>query len=206
MRSLSLILAMGLALIAATLSSAQDRKPAEKLAEEKKKEPIPINITADHLVANNRTQVAIFTGNVVTIRGGLTIKSDRMEAYNDQKTKRVKRIVWLGNVRINEEQRRFATGQRAEYFDAEQKIVLTGKPKAWEEDNQMVGDKMIFFLEEDRLEVLSSPQRRVNVILFPKEEEEKRYLPGADRREKQAGGGGPGQGLPGEKGSQPRFP
>ncbi len=206
MRSLFLVLATGLVVVTATISLAQDRRPAGRLAEEKKKERVPINVTADHLEANNRTQVAIFTGNVITIRGGLTINSDRLEAYNDQKTNRVDRIIWLGNVRINQEQRRYATGQRAEYFDGQQKIVLTGKPKAWEEDNQMVGDKMVFFLEEDRLEVLSTPQRRVNVILFPKEEEEKRYRPGTDEREKQTRGGGTGQGLPGEKGSQRRLP
>lgn len=37
--------------------------------------------------------------------------------------------------------------KRAEYYDAEQKLILTGQPKAWDtaEHNELAGEEIVFF-------------------------------------------------------------
>jgi lipopolysaccharide assembly outer membrane protein LptD (OstA) len=48
---------------------------------------------------------------------------------------------------------RRVTAERAEYFDAEQKLILTGNPKAWDaaERNELTGEEIVVFLEQDKL-------------------------------------------------------
>ncbi|MFQ5894981.1 MAG: lipopolysaccharide transport periplasmic protein LptA [Nitrospinota bacterium] len=134
--------------------------------------PVPVHITADHLDADNKKKIAIFTGNVVAVKGDLTIRSDKLTIYHDEEGRKVDRIVAEGQVLIDQEKRKFATGERAVYHAESERVVLTGKPKAWEGPNQLVGDKIEFFMNEDRSVVYSSAERRVQVTLYPRREEE----------------------------------
>lgn len=134
--------------------------------------PVPVHITADHLDADNKKKIAIFTGNVVAVKGDLTIRSDKLTIYHDEEGKKIDRIVAEGQVLIDQEKRKFASGERAVYHADSERVVLTGKPKAWEGPNQLVGDKIEFFMNEDRSVVYSSAERRVQVTLYPRQEEE----------------------------------
>jgi lipopolysaccharide export system protein LptA len=75
-----------------------------------------------------------------------------MRVFNDAEGQSVERIVCTGNVRMQQGDRR-VTAERAEYFDAEQKLILTGNPKAWDtgEHNELTGEEIVVFLEEDKL-------------------------------------------------------
>jgi len=109
-------------------------------AENEKKEPI--DITSDRMRSENNGRKIIFSGNVRSIWGELEIKSDILEIYSRATTgkepgkesdvsegKELDEIVAIGNVDIKKGDRR-AKGDRAIYFDKQQKIILTGKPKA----------------------------------------------------------------------------
>jgi hypothetical protein len=67
---------------------------------------------------------------------------------------------------------KYATADKAVYYDGEQKIVLLGNPKVWENDNIIVGHKMSFYLKTDQLIVQgdSNRNRRVDVVLYPTKE------------------------------------
>ncbi|MDP6085018.1 MAG: LptA/OstA family protein, partial [Nitrospinota bacterium] len=67
---------------------------------------------------------------------------------------------------------KYATADKAVFYDAEQKIVLLGNPKAWENDNIIVGHKMNFYLKTDQLIVEGDSNRRVDVVLYPAKEKE----------------------------------
>ena len=54
-----------------------------------------------------------------------------------------------GRVKIQKEDGR-ATCQKAVYYEAEKKIVLTGDPVAWQKGTRVSGKRIIMFFEEDR--------------------------------------------------------
>ena len=143
------------------------------------------------MTANNKDKIITFTGNVVTKRGDSTIYSDTLEIYyqdnkNDEKkdakkgpqnkasqetegfSSNVTKILAIGNVKI-EQGERYATGERAEYFENEKKIVLSGNPVAWEKGNKIQGTEMIFFVDRDETIIKGSKERRVNVTIFPED-------------------------------------
>ena len=82
----------------------------------------------------------------------------------------VERIVAIGRVLINQTKTKFASGDRLDYSEETGIGVLTGNPRAWEGQNQVIGDKIELFLKEDRTVVHGTANRRVNVTLFPDEE------------------------------------
>lgn len=79
---------------------------------------------------------------------------------------RVTRIEAEGRVRMVQDGRR-AVAERAVYERAEEKVVLTGSPKVWEDKNVVSGREITVFLDEDRSEVKDD----VRVILYPRDEE-----------------------------------
>ena len=141
----------------------------------------PIEITSDRMRSENQNRKIIFSGNVKSQWGDLEIQSDVLEIYTlspDRKkasannnfagNQNLEEIVALGNVRIKKGNRR-AKGDKAIYFDRQQKIILTGSPKAvaWDGENNIEGREMIFFLDRDRFVV----NERVIFKMYPKNEE-----------------------------------
>jgi lipopolysaccharide export system protein LptA len=131
----------------------------------------PLRVTSQQLEADNKNSVIIFSGNVVAKQGKMTIYADSARVYYEKKEEgnEIREIVATGNVKIQEADR-LATAQNAVFMNAEQKIVLTGQPKVWQGKDMVSGDKITLLLEEDKSFVESGPERRVEVILYPKEE------------------------------------
>jgi lipopolysaccharide transport protein LptA len=144
------------------------------LKSDRPKDDEPIEINADKMRSMNNGEKIIFSGNVVGVWGDLEIRSDVFELYTDKKKKRssktkngrqsLKEVIAIGRVSIIRGGTR-AKGDRATYYVDQDKIVLTGTPKAfaWEDENKIEGKEMIFLLEEDRVEI----NGRVEVNFFP---------------------------------------
>ena len=132
----------------------------------------PLRITSQALEADNKNSVIIFSGNVVAKQGNMTIYADVARVYYEKKEEgnEIREMVATGNVKIQEADR-LATAQNAVFTNAEQKIVLTGQPKVWQGKDMVSGEKITILLEEDKSFVESGPERRVEVILYPKEEQ-----------------------------------
>lgn len=130
----------------------------------------PITVDANHMESLKRQGLVIFTGNVVARQNNSTHYADRMEVYLDEKGERVLRSVSTGNVRIITKDCRTGTARRAEYDDAEQRVVLIGNAKVWEEDNVVTGERITIFLAEDRSIVQGGDQARVRAVFYPKDE------------------------------------
>jgi lipopolysaccharide export system protein LptA len=140
------------------------RKPGERSNS-------PIVIDADRMEAMKKEGLVIFTGNVVAKQDNSTQTADRMEVYLDDKGERVVRIVSTGNVKIVTENCRTGTARRAEYYDDEQRLLLIGDAKVWEDENVVTGDEIEMFLAEDRSTVRSGTRERVKSVFYPKREE-----------------------------------
>lgn len=111
-----------------------------------------LDVKAERMTYERQTQTFLFQEDVRVRRCDMTILCDRLRVFNDAAGQRVERIVFTGNVRMQQGARR-VTADRAEYFDAEQKLILTGNPKAWDADelNELTGEEIVVFLEQDKL-------------------------------------------------------
>ncbi len=171
-----LLFIVGLSLLGTTPAFSANAKEAIGQDSEKKS----IEIQSDKLRSENEGKKIIFSGNVLSTWGDLEIQSDILEVYSNPQNKKDKKIkklsdgqpeqdlekiIAIGNVRIKKGDRR-AKGDRADYNNKKQVIVITGTPHAtaWEGDNIIKGEKMTFHLEEDLFKV----EGRVRLVLFPK--------------------------------------
>jgi lipopolysaccharide transport protein LptA len=81
----------------------------------------------------------------------------------------VERVTAIGSVRLAHAERR-GTAERAEYFPREERAVLLGRPKVWQESDVVTGCRITLLLREDRSRVEACDGQRVNVVLYPKRE------------------------------------
>jgi lipopolysaccharide transport protein LptA len=127
-----------------------------------------VQVTADRMVSDSRSDQVVFTGNVEAQRGDLYVKADRLEVKQDPQSKKVAQMVAIGKVFIRRGEQA-ATAERATFFETEQKAVLIGNPHAWEGNTEVWGEEMVFLLAEGNMIVTGGTQR-VRVQLIPANE------------------------------------
>ncbi len=116
----------------------------------------PVTIRADHLEYFDQGRKATYRGNVRLQTENTTLESDRLDAYfsngPDGGQMELQRAVAEGDVKMTQPGRH-AAGQRAEYFSAEGKIVLSGGPPSVydAEKGFTSGRSLTFFNGDDRL-------------------------------------------------------
>jgi len=132
-------------------------------------EQAPITISADSLEVNRKARVATYQGNVAANdRGrGLSLLADRIDFFFDERMEEVERATAVGNVRLSYGERRGAA-ERADYFPREERAVLYGHPKVWQESDVVTGCRITLLLREDRSRVEACDGERVNAVLYPK--------------------------------------
>ena len=111
--------------------------------------------------------LVVFSGNVIAKQENSVQTADRMEVYLDDKGERVLRIISTGNVKIVTEDCRTGTAKRAEYYDDDQKLLLIGDAKVWQEDNVVTGERIVMYLADDRSEARVGPPGAGEVGLLP---------------------------------------
>lgn len=152
----------------------------------------PIHVVADRLEVDNKAQVAEFIGAVKAVQGDVTITADVLKVYYDRDKKateqkaepkkaasadqavggiadgggKIRKVVALGHVKITQKDR-VAVGQKATYWAGGRKILLEGKATVWRDRNQVSGEKITVFLDQDRSVVHGKPGKRVSVTIVP---------------------------------------
>lgn len=109
----------------------------------------PVVITSRSLSADNRTNTAVFEGDVVARTGDVVLRADRMKVLYLAEGGGVSRIEAEGGVRLVRGDR-VVTAGRAVYFGGERKIVFTEKPRAVQDGNVITGSRMTYLIDEDR--------------------------------------------------------
>jgi len=112
----------------------------------------PIDITSDRVETYSKENLIIFKGNVMARQKDIVIYSDSLEAMVIEGGKGIERVVAGGNVKI-QQGIRVANCQKAVFYNIDQKLVLTGDPKVWEGENMLSGDEIVFYIEQNRIEV-----------------------------------------------------
>jgi len=150
---------------------------------------VPLQITAARLEADQTQGIVTFSGSVKAVYGDATLYSDQLRVYfkpkpeppkgtpkppqektdqsplDDVGAEKIDRIVAKGNVRMVQEDR-VATGDEAIYYKDRDEVVLIGNPQLWRAENTLKGERIIFNLATNKVLVESSPQRRVEALLY----------------------------------------
>jgi len=147
--------------------AAPGAKPDAKKSDDRQQ---PLTVDADRMERYGKESLVIFTGNVVARQSGSIQYADRMEVYLDEKGDKVLRTVSTGAVRITTKDCKMGTARRVEYFDLEQRMVLIGNARVWQEDNVVTGETITIFLSQDRSVVQGGKQERVKAVFYQKPE------------------------------------
>ncbi|WP_353683609.1 LptA/OstA family protein [Thermodesulfovibrio sp. 3907-1M] len=122
------------------------------LAQDKKEMPEPIIITSNTLINDSKAKTATFEGNVVAKRGEVTLYANKMIVYyeDEQKGGNIKMIEAIGNVKLVKADR-VITSHKATYLpEPEERVIFTGEPRATEGKNLVTGEKITYFMKDDR--------------------------------------------------------
>ena len=133
----------------------------------------PVTIDADKMERFGKEGLVVFTGNVVARQNNSVQYAERMEVYLDETGDKILRTVSTGAVRIITRDCRTGTARRAEYYDLEQRVVLIGNARVWQEDNVVSGDTITIFLSQDRSVVQGGRQERVKAVFYPRDDKPK---------------------------------
>ena len=128
----------------------------------------PVTVDADRMERYGKEGLVVFSGNVVVRQNNSVQYADRMEVYLDEKGDRILRTVSTGTVKIITRDCRTGTARRAEYQDLEQRVVLSGNARVWQDDNVVSGDTITIFLAQDKSIVQGGKQERVKAVFHPR--------------------------------------
>jgi lipopolysaccharide export system protein LptA len=138
----------------------------------------PITVTADTLEYDYKANVVVYRGEVVAVQGDMTVRSNTLtvtfaDGAGKERTpggsERLKEIVAVGAVRIENGQR-WATGGRAVFDQGTRTLVLTETPVLHDGSNEVAGDRVVVYLDENR-SVVEGGRKRVKAVLHPNKDE-----------------------------------
>jgi lipopolysaccharide export system protein LptA len=152
----------------------------------------PITVTSDTLEYDYRGNVVRYRGRVEVVQGDVKVVSDLLTILLERNkrgekaetadatqgapaertgpdTSRVREIVAEGNVRVDQGTR-WAVGGRAVFDQTQRTLVLTENPVLHDGQNQVAGDRVVVYLDEDR-SVVEGGQQRVKAVLYPDQQQ-----------------------------------
>ena len=171
-------------LFACSYSPARAGEAVGKTKTETKKKPQtggfgsskqnPILITSDRMEVDRQKNILIYQGQVVAIQGDMTMRSDKLTTYFDPDLQQIKEAIAEGKLVQVTQGDRVATGTKAVFDGVTQTMTMTGNPMMRQGNSQVSGEKIIYFMTEDRMIVESGKDRRVEGTIFPEELQQKK--------------------------------
>lgn len=130
----------------------------------------PVEVTADRLEVDDRTQILVFVGNAVATQDDVTISGERLTVKYTGEQREIEQIVAEGAVRIVQGTR-IATGEKAILYHVEDRIVLTGSPKVSDGSDFVQGQEITIFMNDLRSVVTGGNGGRVKAVFTPQSKE-----------------------------------
>ncbi len=128
---------------------------------------LPIEITADRLLADSTRETVTFEGNVRAVQGEVTLFSDRLFAEYSGTGRTIDKITAEGHVRVLHAGKE-GRAERAVFYNQEQRIVLSGGATLSQGENSLAGDNVTIFLRENRSVVTGGTGGRVRAVIHPR--------------------------------------
>lgn len=128
----------------------------------------PISVSANALDFDYRTRVLTYRGEVVATQGDMKLQSNTLKVSLDmQQGERLKEVVAEGSVRMSKGTR-WATGGRAVFDQIHRTVVLSQDAVLHDGLNQVSGERVVVYLDEQR-SVVDGGTGRVKAVLYPPE-------------------------------------
>jgi lipopolysaccharide export system protein LptA len=164
---------------AATPRSVDGRTQDGKTQDGKRQEDRsqPVTVDSDRMERFGKEGLIIFSGNVVARQNNSVQYADRLEVYLDEKGDKILRTVSTGSVRVVTRDCKTGTARRAEYFDLDQRVVLIGNARVWQDDNVVSGETITIYLAQDRNVVVGGKQERVKAVFYSKNDDKSAAKP-----------------------------
>ena len=131
----------------------------------------PIDITSDTVEADQKQNRVTFKGNVVAKQEDVTLYANTLVMIYDPDTRQMKEVIAIGNVKVVQLDRR-ATGQKATFDQDSNKVILDGDAVVREGTNVVRGERITFYVEEERSVVEPAKGGRVSTSITPPPKEE----------------------------------
>lgn len=125
----------------------------------------PIEVSASELAVDQKTNTAIFTGDVVIIQGEMRLAADKVLVIYLKETQGISRLEATGNVTVISGEDA-AESQYADYKVEEGLIEMTGNVLLTQGQSALTADRMTVRLDDGT----ALMQGRVKTILQPKED------------------------------------
>lgn len=152
------ILIFSLALSGQAVSAQAPASAADKVS---------TNVTAQNMVYDSAAQKVTFSGDVKVTHPDFTLTSDKLQLFmggsgsgaprqtggDSLNAGAVQRIIAESNVNIQLPEGRTASCNKATYSVETETLTMEGSPVLREGQNQVRGDRMVFYLREGRNEV-----------------------------------------------------
>lgn len=125
----------------------------------------PIQIEADHMSSTEKTNTVLFTGNVDAKQKDVRIRSNEMTVYYTpaatstgkkaakKTSQQVEKLICTGNVEISKGEW-LGTSNKMIYLAKKRQVILIDNAKAYQGQNMVSGEKIIYYLDEGRSEVV----------------------------------------------------
>jgi lipopolysaccharide transport protein LptA len=123
-----------------------------------------LDVTSERMLFDQQTRTFTFEEKVRVHRCDMIMSCDRLHVINDVKGEHIERITAIGNVHF-QRGTQHVIAERAEFFPAEQRLMLTGNPRAWDtqEQQEMTGEEISVFLQRENMVV-----KRARVLFHPR--------------------------------------
>jgi len=113
----------------------------------------PVFVACDKGRMEGNEQRFVCTGHVKMVRNSTTLTCDRsIGHYLGKDASQITRLECFGNVEAVDGER-WARGDHADYDTVKEVLVLTGNPEARQGSNTMKGDRVVFYVDTDLIEV-----------------------------------------------------
>ena len=122
----------------------------------------PIVVEADQMSSTEESNTVLFLGNVDAKQGDLRILSDEMTVYyheaatSDKEAsteQKIEKLVCVGDVELSSKDW-LGTSDQMIYYSGNRKVLLVGNAKAWQGENMVAGEKIVYYIDEGRSEVV----------------------------------------------------
>jgi lipopolysaccharide export system protein LptA len=120
--------------------------------------------------ADQKQNRVTFKGNVIAKQGDLTLYTNSLIVLYDQTSKKIKEIKAMGNVKIVQLDRR-VTSHQATFNQEENKVVLEGDAVIREGENVVRGERVTYYVNEEKAVVEGDGKGRVTTRITPTKKE-----------------------------------
>ncbi len=129
----------------------------------------PVHISSAGFMASRKGGFFRYTGGAVATYKDASLTASSITVYMDTVAGKIKRIVADGGARLNQADIKSTAGVMTLDY-AKKVMTLEKNPVIWRGDDMVKGDKILYFLGENKSVVMGSDTKRASLTIYPQEE------------------------------------